>query len=24
LKNWKMDSWADDVIVDRVLKSVAG
>ena len=21
LKNWKMDSWADDVIVERVLKS---
>ena len=22
LKNWKMESWADDVIVERVLKSV--
>ena len=21
LKNWKMDSWADDVIVERVLNS---
>lgn len=23
LKNWKMDSWADDLIVDRVLKNAA-
>lgn len=23
LKNWKMESWADDVIVERMLKSVA-
>ena len=24
LKNWKMESWADDVIVERVLKSTRG
>jgi hypothetical protein len=24
LKNWQMESWADDVIVERVLRSTRG